>query len=114
MDNTKKTEQVFNKARDDIAGPGQNPTIPHPMPNVPEPTIKFLSIDFREGIVKLSANKGLFLLLNKKNTGALIIIAPIITKIKEGSHRPNMSRNPKTFSGLIMLEKDKTNPKLFH
>ena len=62
------------------------PTIPHPMPNVPEPIIKFLSIDFRVGIAKLSANKGLFLFLNKKNTGALTIIATIITKIKEGSH----------------------------
>ena len=66
MDNTKNTEYVFNNARDDIAGPGQNPTIPHPMPNVPEPKIKFLSIDFKVGIVKLSANKGLFLFLNKK------------------------------------------------
>jgi len=60
----------------------------------------------------LSANKGLFFFLNKKNTGALTIIAPIITKIKEGSHRPNKSRNPKTFSGLIMLETDKPTPKI--
>ena len=86
MDNTKNTEYVFNNARDDIAGPGQNPTMPHPTPNVPEPIIKFLSIDFKVGIEKLSENKGLFLFLNKKNTGALTIIAPIITKIKEGSH----------------------------
>ena len=86
MDNTKNTEYVFNNARDDIAGPGQKPTIPHPMPNVPEPIIKFLSIDFIVGIAKFSANKGLFLFLNKKNTGALTIIAPTITKIKEGSH----------------------------
>jgi len=69
-----------------MAGPGQNPTIPHPIPKVPEPIIKFLSIDFRVGIAKLSANKGLYLFQNKKNTGALTIIAPIITKIKEGSH----------------------------
>ena len=82
------------------------------MPNVAEPIIKFLSTDFKVGIAKLSANKGLFLFLNKKNIGALIIIAPIITKIKEGSHRPNISRNPKTFSGLIMLETDKPTPKI--
>ena len=82
------------------------------MPNVPEPIIKFLSIDYKVGIEKLSANKGLFLFLNKKNTGALTIIAPIITKIKEGSHLPNKSRNPRTFSGLIMLETDKPTPKI--
>ena len=49
--------------------------------------------------------------LNKKNTGVLTIIAPIITKIKEGSHWPNKSKNPRTFSGLIMLETDKPTPK---
>ena len=42
-----------------MAGPGQNPTMPQPTPNVPEPIIKFLSIDFKVGIEKLSANKGL-------------------------------------------------------
>ena len=40
------------------------------------------------------------------------IFYTFLTKIKEGSHWPHKSRNPKTFSGLIMLETDKPTPKI--
>ena len=112
MEITKKTAYPLANASEAIAGPGQNPTIPQPTPKVAEPIIKFLSIDLRVGIAKLSVNKGLFLYLNKEIVGALTIIAPNITKINEGSHSPNISRNPRTFSGLIMLEMDKPTPKM--
>jgi hypothetical protein len=43
---------IFKKEIAEIAGPGQSPTSPHPIPNKIAPKIKLLSISFFEGIIK--------------------------------------------------------------
>ena len=37
-------DKGFKSARDAIAGPGQKPTMPHPMPKIEAPKINFLSM----------------------------------------------------------------------
>ncbi len=44
IETKKMIEAGSKKARDDITGPGQNPTIPQPTPNKPVPKTNFLSI----------------------------------------------------------------------
>ena len=50
-----------------------------------------------------------FTSLNPKNA---MDIAPIITKIRLGSHRPVMSKKPMTLAGLVMPEIIKPSPKI--
>mgnify|MGYP001165326139 CR=1 FL=1 len=59
---TKIIEKGLSSARDAIAGPGQKPTIPHPMPKSEAPKINCLSNVLMIGISKFKPNKGLVLL----------------------------------------------------
>ena len=54
-----------NKAKDDIAGPGHNPTKPQPIPNREEPRRSFLFISFFFGKLISKPSTVLFLFCNK-------------------------------------------------
>ena len=41
---TNITDRGWKSERDEIAGPGQKPTVPHPKPKIEEPIINSLSI----------------------------------------------------------------------
>ena len=103
---------IFIKAIAEIAGPGQNPTSPQPIPNILDPKIKFLSTSFFKGRIKDLANIGLDFLLNVKWSGEKINIAPIITNISEGSQASNIFKKPKTFWGLTIPEIVSPTPKI--
>ena len=62
---TKVTELILSNAIEVIAGPGHNPTKPHPAPNKIDPMINFLSISFLFEIEKLEEKIGFSLFLNK-------------------------------------------------
>ena len=54
-----------NNAKDDMAGPGHNPTKPQPIPKREDPIISFLSKSFFCGKFIFKSNKDLFLSFNK-------------------------------------------------
>ena len=56
---TNKIDKGFNKAKEEIAGPGQKPTAPQPTPKRVEPKINCESIFLIFGISELKANNGL-------------------------------------------------------
>ena len=58
-------EMGSNKAKDDTAGPGHNPTKPHPTPKNKEPIISFLSKSFFCGRLMSKFSKDLFLFFDK-------------------------------------------------
>ena len=106
------TDVICPKDNDDTAGPGQNPTTPQPMPNNPAPTIsspskilRFFSIAKLEGLRNL-------LFFKIKNIGDATIIAENITKMSDGSQFPNTLKKDLTFSGFVISEITKPNPKI--
>lgn len=96
-----------------IAGPGQSPPMPHPMPNNADPTMSLLSMIpfFTQGKCHFSAKCGVSFLDNKKCQITDTVTAPIITKRSVGSHFPVISRNPRTRSGEVISESTRANPK---
>ena len=55
IEKTKAKDETFKKASDEIDGPGHNPDIPHPIPNINEPIISGLSMFFLEDKIIFSA-----------------------------------------------------------
>ena len=97
---------------EEIAGPGQNPTTPHPMPKRIDPKIRLISIFFEEGKIIFFVKIKFCLFLKKNRRGEVIKIAPPITKARDGSHIPNMSKKLITLAGLVILEIVKPVPKI--
>ena len=108
----KIVDAICPKDKEDTAGPGQKPTIPQPMPNKPAPVISWPSKNlWFEFISKLI---GLWDLLFSKaqNIGAETIIAENITNKSDGSQFPNTLKKDLTFSGFVISEITKPNPKI--
>jgi len=95
-----------------MAGPGHKPIRPQPIPKIEAPKINFESILVNVGRENVSHNIGFCLFLLKKNIGVVTNKAPPMTKISEGSHAPKIFKKPNTFSGLIMPDTVKPNPKI--
>ena len=100
------------KLIDEIAGPGQSPTRPHPIPNITEPNNNFLSIFFILGKIIFIPKSDIVFFLKQKNIGAVINIAPPITKISEASQLWVILKKPITFSGFVIPEITRPMPKI--
>ncbi len=109
---TKVKDEKFKKASEEIDGPGHKPVIPQPIPNNNEPIIRGLSIFFLVGKCIFLAKTIESLFVKKKRIGAVIVMAPAITKPKEGSQLKKISRKPITLSGLVMLERVRPIPNI--
>ncbi len=99
-------------AKDTIAGAGHKPTIPHPMPNNADPTIKDKSISVRLGISKSKLSNVLFFFLARLNAKKLINTADAITNNNDGSQFSPKVKKPIIFDGLVIWAMIKPNPKM--
>ena len=88
-----------------IAGPGQKPAMPQPAPNNRLPITRRLSIMSEVGMRIAPPKKFTVRLFAKRNATIATKIAPPITKAKEGSQVPVMSRKPMTLAGFVMPAK---------
>lgn len=90
-----------------IAGPGQSPEIPQPIPKNIEPTRSFASsnpFEFQEKC-HCASKRGAFLRESIRCPIQEINKAPPITNRRDGSHDPNRLRNPRTFWGFVIPER---------
>ena len=83
-------------------GPGQNPAIAHPMPNIAEPAISRGVRSRRLGIWKTSAITGDGRLTMNRYSAMCVRMPPTITKPRLGSQSPRTSRKPTTLVGWVM------------
>ena len=85
MDNRNTIVSGSKMAIEDTAGPGHKPTRPQPIPNNEDPNNNFLSKFLFCGNCISNPNDEDVLFFNIKKTGAVTIIAPPITKIRDAS-----------------------------
>ena len=97
---------------DVIAGPGQKPAKPQPAPNKRLPITRRLSIMSDVGKRIAPPKKLVVRFFAKRNATMATKIAPPITKARDGSHVPVMSRKPITFAGLVIPAKMSPMPKI--
>ncbi len=99
-------------AKDTIAGAGQNPTMPHPMPNNADPTIKDESISVRLGNSKSKLSNVLFFFLARLNAKKLMNTADAITNNNDGSQLSPKVKKPIIFEGLVIWVRINPIPKI--
>lgn len=99
-------------AKDTIAGAGQNPIMPHPMPNNADPTIKDESISVRLGNSKSKLSNVLFFFLARLNAKKLINTAEAITNNNDGSQFSPKVKKLIIFEGLVIWARIKPIPKM--
>ena len=99
-------------AKDTIAGAGQNPIMPHPMPNNADPTIKDESISVRLGNSKSKLSNVLFFFLARLNAKKLINTAKAITNNNDGSQFSPKVKKLIIFEGLVIWAMIKPTPKM--
>ena len=99
-------------AKDTIAGAGQKPTMPQPIPNKADPTIKNESISVRLGISKSKLSNVLFFFLARLNAKKLINTADVITNNNDGSQFSPKVKKPIIFEGLVIWAMIKPTPKM--
>ena len=94
-----------------IAGPGQSPDSPHPIPKRMAHAMRFLSSTpfLSQEKFHLVSKKGEFFLLRKYCPKIDTMSAPVITKKSAGSQFPNISKNPIVFCGESISEKARPN-----
>ena len=99
-------------AKDTIAGAGQNPIMPHPMPNNADPTIKDESISVRLGNSKSKLSNVLFFFLARLNAKKLMNTADAITNNNDGSQLSPKVKKPIIFEGLVIWVRINPIPKI--
>jgi hypothetical protein len=95
-----------------MAGAGQKPTTPQPIPNKDAPAIKDKSISVRLGISKSKFNNVLLFCLMKLKVKELINTADAITNNKDGSQFSPKVKKPIIFDGLVISAMIKPTPKM--
>ncbi|MEY4453885.1 MAG: hypothetical protein RI951_479 [Pseudomonadota bacterium] len=99
-------------AKDTIAGAGQKPTMPQPIPNKADPTIKNESISVRLGISKSKLSNVLFFFLARLNAKKLMNTADAITNNNDGSQFSPKVKKPIIFEGLVIWARINPTPKI--
>src|SRR5690554_3547964 len=112
IDATKTTPLISPAPKATKAGPGQNPAIPQPTPNIILPTTSRLSIWVLVGSFMLKPRNDNVRLRAMVKAISPTTTAPPMTKAREGSQAPAISRNPRTFSGLAIPETIRPRPKI--
>src|SRR6185436_10572487 len=92
------------------AGPGQNPASPQPTPKTTLPATRRRSIVRAVGSIIGVPRSVTLRLAATANPARPTAFAPAITSASEGSQRPAMSRNPRTFAGFAMPETMRPKP----
>ena len=93
-----------------MAGPGQKPTTPQPIPKISAPKISLPSIGDIEGAGNVPPNRGFGSVITSGNPTAATPTAPNMTKARLGSQSPVKSRNASTFAGSTIWETQRPKP----
>ena len=98
IDGTNASASVRSASRLAIAGPGQRPPSPHPIPKRTAPIIR----GFETGLpLSRGSERGD---CNNRQHGVVTIKAPPMTKASVGSQSQKMSRKAVTLRGSVMPE----------
>lgn len=96
-----------------MAGPGQTPESPQPIPNRTDPPMSFASMVpfFSQGKCHFSPKRGVEYRFRKKCPKRETVTAPSITKTRVGSQFPRISKNHWTRAGESISESASQNQK---
>ena len=113
---TRKTSRSGGqKAISAIAGPGQMPDMPQPIPNSAAPSTSGASMWWNSGSLNSLANTGALRRRPIRTATNMTAIAGTMTKARLGSHPPLgmavKSRNRSTFSGSTIWDTYRPAPK---
>src|SRR5690554_2314754 len=92
-------------------GPGQNPAMPQPIPNIMLPITRRFSIRSLPGNLMLKPRNDSVRLRATVKATRPTMMAPPMTNARDGSHNPAISRKPRTFSGLAIPDTIRPKPK---